>query len=98
MHLMSVGQINDHDCRVILDPDFTIFRIITLVTWLALAPIVVIHRVFGSLTGFVFLLLHPLVLSALPLLLHPHRHFLSGIIIWAILVAPGCLYYFIDVF
>jgi hypothetical protein len=62
---------------------FAIFRIVTLVTWLALAPVGVIHNIFGSLTGFVFLPLRPPVLSAPPMLLCPHRHLLSGIIVWA---------------
>jgi hypothetical protein len=58
---------------------FAIFRIVTLVTWLALAPIDMIHSIFGSLTGFVFL---PLCLSALStpsMLLYPRRHLLSDI-------------------
>jgi hypothetical protein len=62
---------------------FAIFRIVTLVTWLALAPVGVIYNIFGSLTGFVFLPLRPPVLSAPPMLLYPHRHLLSGIIVWA---------------
>jgi hypothetical protein len=69
---------------------FAIFRIITLVTWLALAPVGVIHSIFGSLTGFVFLPLRLLVLSALPMLLRPCYHLLSGIIAWATFVALGC--------
>jgi hypothetical protein len=77
---------------------FAIFRIIALVTWLALAPISVIHNVFERLTGFVFLPLLPLVLSALPMLLHPCCCFLSGIIVWATFVAPNCLHYFVDDF
>jgi hypothetical protein len=77
---------------------FVIFRIVALVTWLALAPIVVIHSVFGSLTIFVFLPLHPPILSALPMLLHPHHRLLSGIIVWVIFVAPGCLHCFVEVF
>jgi hypothetical protein len=77
---------------------FPTFRIIALVTWLALAPIIVIHSGFGSLTGFVFLLMHPLVLSALLILRHPHRHLLSGIIAWITPVAPAYQHYFIDVF
>jgi hypothetical protein len=48
---------------------FAIFRIVALVTWLALALIVVIHNIFESLTGFIFLSLHPPVLSAPPMLL-----------------------------
>jgi hypothetical protein len=52
---MSVGQITDHDCLVIPDPDFAIFRIVALVTWLALALAVVIHNVYTSLTDFIFL-------------------------------------------
>jgi hypothetical protein len=42
---------------------FAIFRIVALDTWLALAPVIVIHSVFGSLTDFLFLPLRPLVLS-----------------------------------
>jgi hypothetical protein len=64
-----------------LIPMFAIFRIIALVTWLALAPAVVINNVFGSLTSFIFLLLCMLVLSALPMLLYPHHHLLSGIVV-----------------
>jgi hypothetical protein len=60
---------------------FATFRIVALVTWLALAPTGVIHSVFGSLTGFVFLSLRPPVLSALPMLLRPRCHLLSGIIV-----------------
>jgi hypothetical protein len=60
---------------------FVIFRIVTLVNWLALALIGVIHNVFGSLTGFVFLSLRLPVLSALHMLLRPCCRLLSGIII-----------------
>jgi hypothetical protein len=67
---------------------FAIFRIVALVTWLALAPIVVIYNVFESLIGFIFLPLCPLVLSALPVMLHPRRRLLSGIIIWVIFLTP----------
>ena len=95
---MSVGQITDHDCLVIPDPDFAIFRIVALVTWLALAPVVVIYSIFGSLTGFIFFLLRPPVLSTLPVLLHPQRHLLSGIIVWVIFLPPSYLLYFIEVF
>jgi hypothetical protein len=77
---------------------FVIFRIVTLVTWLALAPVVVIHNVFRSLTGFIFHLLRPLVLSAPPVLLHPHHHLLSGIIVCDIFLVPGYLFCFVKVF
>jgi hypothetical protein len=77
---------------------FAIFRIVALVTWLALAPVVVIHNIFGSLTDFIFLPLRPPVLSALPVLLHPQRHLLSGIIVWVIFLALGYLLCFIEVF
>jgi hypothetical protein len=77
---------------------FAIFRIVALVTWLALAPIVVIHSVFESLTDFVFLPLRLSVLSAPLVLLHPHRHLLSGIIVWVIFLALDYLLYFIEVF
>jgi hypothetical protein len=77
---------------------FAIFRIVALVTWLALAPVVVIHNVFGSLTGFIFLLLRPPVLSALSVLLRPHHHLLSDIIVWVIFLAPDYLLCFVEVF
>jgi hypothetical protein len=77
---------------------FGIFRIIALVTWLALAPVVVIHSVFRSLTGFIFLPLRPPVLSAPPVLLRPHRRLFNGIIVWVILLAPDYLLCFIVVF
>jgi hypothetical protein len=77
---------------------FAIFRIIALVTWLALAPVVVIHSIFESLTDFIFLPLRPPVLSAPPVLLHPRRHLLSGIIVWVIFLAPGYLLCFVEVF
>jgi hypothetical protein len=74
---------------------FAIFRIITWVIWLVLAPGVMTHSVFGSLTGFVFLpQLPPVLLS----LLRPHCHFLSGIIIWVIFVVPDYLLCFVEVF
>jgi hypothetical protein len=77
---------------------FDIFRIITLVTWLALALVVVIHNVRGSLTGFISLLLRPSVLSAPAVLLRPHRHLFNGIIVWDIFLALGYLLYFVEVF
>jgi hypothetical protein len=60
---------------------FAIFRIVALVTWLALASVGVIHSIFESLTGFVFLPLRLPVLSALPMLLRPHHRLLSDIIV-----------------
>jgi hypothetical protein len=60
---------------------FAIFWIVARVIWLVLAPGVVTHIIFESLTGFVFLPLRPPVLPVLLLLLHPRRHFISGIII-----------------
>jgi hypothetical protein len=77
---------------------FAIFRIVALVTWLALTPVVVIHSVFGSLTGFIFLPLRPSVLSAPPVLFRPRCHLLSGIIVWVIFLAPGYLLCFVEVF
>jgi hypothetical protein len=77
---------------------FAIFRIVVLVNWLALAPTVVIRSIFVSLTGFIFLPLRPPVLSALPMLLHPCRRLLSGIIVWVIFVAPDYPHCFVEVF
>jgi hypothetical protein len=77
---------------------FGIFRTVTLLTWLALAPVVVIHNIFVSLTDFIFLPLRPPVLSALPVLLHPRRHLLIVIIVWVIFLALGYLLYFVEVF
>jgi hypothetical protein len=56
---------------------FAIFRIIALIIWLALTPVVVIHSVFGSLTNFIFLPLCSPILLALSVLLHP-RHRLAS--------------------
>jgi hypothetical protein len=58
----------------------------------------VTHTVFGSLTGFVFLPLRPPVLPALSSLFHPRHRFLSGIIIWVIIVVLNYLHCFVDVF
>jgi hypothetical protein len=96
--LMSAGQIADHDCRVILDPDVCYIQDRRTGHLVSTGPVVVIHIVFGSLTDFIFLPLCPPVLSALLVLLHPRRHLLSGIIIWVIFLAPGYLLCFIEVF
>jgi hypothetical protein len=77
---------------------FAIFRIVALVTWLALTLVVVIHNVFGSLTDFIFLPLRSPVLSAPPVLLRPCHHLLSGIIVWVIFLAPDYLLSFVEVF
>jgi hypothetical protein len=98
MQLMSAGQIIDHDCCVILDPIFAIFRIVTRVIWLVLPPGAMTHIFFGSLTGFVFLLLHPPVLPVLLSLLHACHHFINGIIIWVIFVDVDYLLCIVDVF
>ncbi|WVZ75789.1 hypothetical protein U9M48_023820 [Paspalum notatum var. saurae] len=62
--------------------------IITGVTWLVLALVVVILSVFGSLTGFDFLPLRLPVLTAPLWLLCPLRLLLSGIIGWVTFMAP----------
>jgi hypothetical protein len=77
---------------------FAIFRIVARVIWLVLAPGTMTHNVFGSLTGFVFLPLHPPVLPVLSSLLRPHHRFLSGIIVWIIFVVLDYLHCFIEVF
>jgi hypothetical protein len=77
---------------------FAIFSIVALVTWLALVHVVVIHSVFESLIGFIFLPLRPPVLSALPMLLHPRRHLLSGINVWVIFLAHNYLLCFVNAF
>jgi hypothetical protein len=77
---------------------FAIFRIVALVTWLALAPIIVINNVFGNLTDFIFLPLRPPVLSAPPVLLRSRRCLLSGIIVWVIFLTPDYLLCFIEIF
>jgi hypothetical protein len=81
MQLMSVGQIIDHDCRVILDPDVCYIQDRRTSHLVGTGPGVVTHSVFGSLTGFVFLPLCPPVLLAPSLLLHPRRHLLIDIIV-----------------
>jgi hypothetical protein len=95
MQLMSAGQITNHDCRVILHPDFCHIQDRHTGQRLVLAPGAMTHIIFGSLTGFIFLLLHPLVLLSL---LHPHHRFLSGITVWVIFVVLNYLLCFIEVF
>jgi hypothetical protein len=80
MQLLSAGQITDHDCHVILDPDFCYIQ----------------DR--QSLTGFVFLPLHLPVLSDLLSLLHSCHCFISGIIVWVIIVDLDSLLCFDEVF
>jgi hypothetical protein len=92
MQPMSAGQIADHDCRIIFDPD------VCYIQDRRTGPIVVIHSVFGSLTGFILLPLCPPVMSALPVLLHPCHHLLSGIIVWVTFLAPGYLFCFVEIF
>jgi hypothetical protein len=81
MQLMSAGQITDHDCHVILDPDVCYIQDRRTGHLVGTGLIVMIHNVFESLTGFIFLLLHLLVLSAPPVLLRSRHHLLSGIIV-----------------
>jgi hypothetical protein len=98
MHLMSTGQIADHDCRVILDPDVCYIQDHRTGHLVGTDPVVVIHNVFGSLTGFIFLSLRPPFLSAPLVLFRPHRHLLSGIIVWVIFLTPDYLLCFVEVF
>jgi hypothetical protein len=81
MPLMSAGQITNYDYHVIIDPNFCYIQDQHTGHMVGTGPIIVTHIVFVSLTDFVFLLLRPSVLSALPLLLHLHRRFLSCIIV-----------------
>jgi hypothetical protein len=74
---------------------FAIFRIVARVIWLVLAPGTVTRNVFRILTGFVFRSLRPPVLLSL---LHLHRRFISGIIVWVIFVHLDYLICFIEVF
>jgi hypothetical protein len=98
MHLMSAGQITDHDCHVILDPDVCYIQDCRTGHLVGTGPVVMIHSVCGSLTGFIFLPLRPPVLSAPPVLLRPRCHLLSGIIVLGIFLAPGYLLCFVEVF
>ena len=73
-------------------------KISAWVSWLVMALIVVILSIFGSLIGFVFLLLPLPVLRAL-LLLHWLLPLLpSGIIYWDIYVVPDYPLLFVLVF
>jgi hypothetical protein len=98
MQLMSAGQVADHDCHVILDPDVCYIQDHRTGHLVSTGPVVMIHSVCENLTGFIFLPLRPPVLSALPVLLYPCHHLLSGIIVWDIFLAPGYLLCFIVVF
>jgi hypothetical protein len=98
MQLMSVGQITDHDCHVILDPDVCYIQNHHTSHLVGTGPVVVIHSVFESLTDFIFLPLRLSVLSAPLMLLHPRHRLLNDIIIWIISVTPNCLHCFIEDF
>jgi hypothetical protein len=75
-----------------------VFRISARVIWLVLALAAVILSVFGSLTGFVFLLLHLPVLSVLLRLHQLPPLLLSGIIGWDIYVVLGYPHLYVVVF
>jgi hypothetical protein len=98
IQLMSVGQIADHDYRVILDPAVCYIQDHRTGHLVDTGPVVMIHSVFEGLTSFILLLLCPPVLSALPVLLRPCRHLLSGIIVWVIFLTLDYLLCFIKVF
>jgi hypothetical protein len=98
MQLMSAGQITNHDCRVILDSDFCYIQDRHTGHLVGTDPSVVTHSVFGSLTGFIFLLLRPPVLPVLLSLLGPCYRFISGIIVWVIFVDLDYLLCFVEVF
>jgi hypothetical protein len=92
MQLMYVGQIN-HDCRVILDPDFCYIQDRRTGHLIGTGPSAVTHSVFESLTDFVFLPLRSPVLPILLSLFRPHHHFISDIIVWVIFVDLDYLLY-----
>jgi hypothetical protein len=74
MQLMWAEQITDHECRVILDPDFCYIQDHRIGHLVGTASSIVTHIIFGSLTGFIFLPLRP------PVLLVPCRCFIHVII------------------
>ncbi|WVZ80634.1 hypothetical protein U9M48_028093 [Paspalum notatum var. saurae] len=78
----SVPALEEEGAALSDSSDFTDSWIVTRVTWLVLALVVVILSIFGSLTGFVYLPLHLPVLTAPLWLLRPLLLLLSGIIGW----------------
>jgi hypothetical protein len=98
MQLMWAEQITDHECRVILDPDFCYIQDRRIGHLVGTASSIVTHIIFGSLTGFIFLPLRPPVLLVPLSLLYPRRHFISGIIVWATFISPDCLLCFVKAF
>jgi hypothetical protein len=98
IQLMSAEQINDHDCRDILNPDFCYIQNRRTGHLVGTGPDAVAHSVFGSLTGSVFLPLRLPVLPVLLSLLRPHRRFISDIIVCVIFVDFDYLLCFIKVF
>jgi hypothetical protein len=98
MQLMSAGQITNHDCHVILDPDFCYIYDSPMGHLVGTGPGTVTHIVFRSLTSFVFPPLRPLVLPVLLSLLHTCHRFISGIIVWVIFVDLDYLLCFVDIF
>jgi hypothetical protein len=95
---MSTRQITDHDYRVILDPNFCYIQDRRTGHLVGTGPWCHDSQCLLELDWFFFLLLRPPFLPVLPSLLHPHRHFLSGIIVWDIFVVLDYLHCFIEVF
>ena len=98
MQLISADQLTHHGCRVILDSDSCCIQDCTGLLVGTSPRRRDSQRLFGSLTGFVFLPLPLPVLLGLLHLLHPHHLLLSGIIAWDISVARVCLRSFVVVF
>ena len=98
MQLISAGQLTDHGCHVILDSDSCCIQDRTGLLVGTSPRRRDSQRLFGSLTGFVFLPLPLPVLLGLLHLRHPHHLLLSGIIAWDISVARVCLRSFVVVF
>ena len=92
MQLISGGQLTDHSCRVILESDSCCIQDRITGLLVGTGPRRRdSQRLWGSLTGFVFLLLLLPVLLVLLRPRHPHRLLLSGIIVWDISVARAYL-------
>ena len=90
MQLIFGGQIVDSGCRLILDFDSCSFVDRRTGDLLVQVPVAVTLRVFGSLTGFIFLPLLPLPVP-LPLLPYLPALFSSGItelVTYVALVSP----------
>jgi hypothetical protein len=98
MQLMSVGQITDHDCHVILDPDFCYIQDRRTGHLVRTGPRHCDSQHLWEVDWLCLSSVAPTSFAVLLSLLHPCHHFISGIIVWVIFVDLDYLLCFVEIF